>query len=200
MAEGLAKKQSQSTGGATNETRIVHEYDGILEGDTELPRWWVGGFLISILCAAVYWMAYEGFKAAPSPLQAYNEEAAAIASAEAAKALAAPLTNDLLASLSKQDSAIAQGRETFAQFCVACHGPNGGGQVGPNLTDSYWLHGGKPSDVYKVVRGGVLEKGMPSWGPQLGEGKVRSVAAYVLSLRNTNAPGGKAPQGELVAD
>ncbi len=176
---------------------IVHEYDGILEADNQLPRWWLGGFFASILFAALYWTAYEGLKTVPYPGEVYTQEAAEIASAEAAKAQAAPLTDALLLGMSQQPAAIGQGKETYSQVCVACHGPNAGGLVGPNLTDAYWLHGSKPQDLYRVVKNGVLEKGMPSWGPQLGEGKVRSVVAYVWTLRNQNVPAGKAPQGEL---
>ena len=62
-----------------------------------------------------------------------------------------------------------------------------------------WIHGGDPMSIYKTMKDGVVAKGMPAWGPQLGEAKTQAVSAYVLSLRNTNVPGGKAPQGEKFA-
>jgi cytochrome c oxidase cbb3-type subunit 3 len=177
----------------------VHEYDGIIEEDNQLPRWWLGTFYGAILFAAIYWTAYEGLKAAPSPVQSYRNEVAAVASAEAAKALAAgAVTNESLLSLSRDKSTVEQGKDTFQKLCAACHGPNGGGGFGPNLTDSYWLHGAAPESIYKTVRDGYLQKGMPAWGPQLGEEKVRSVVGYVLTIRGSNVAGGKSPQGELV--
>ncbi len=77
------------------------------------------------------------------------------------------------------------------------HAPTAAGRSAPNLTDNRWIHGGAPLQIYRTVLEGVPAKGMVAWGPQLGpEEKVRQVVAYVLTLRNTNVAGGKAPQGE----
>ncbi|HKA86871.1 MAG TPA: c-type cytochrome [Haliangiales bacterium] len=89
----------------------------------------------------------------------------------------------------------AGGKEIFATACAPCHAANAGGHVGPNLTDEYWLHGGRPADILASVRFGWVDKGMPAWGPVLGEANVRAVVAYVVSLKNTRVAGGKAPQG-----
>ena len=75
---------------------------------------------------------------------------------------------------------------------------DGGGNIGPNLTDAYWIHGSKPIDIFHTVIDGVPAKGMPTWGPQLGDDRIESVVAYVLSIRDTNVPAGKAPQGDRV--
>jgi cytochrome c oxidase cbb3-type subunit 3 len=98
--------------------------------------------------------------------------------------------------MSHTPTAVESGRQVFASTCAACHRADGGGNIGPNLTDAYWLHGSKPENIYSCVHDGVPNKGMPTWGPVLGEDKVETVVAYVLTLRNTNVPGGKAPQGE----
>ncbi|MEO6420141.1 MAG: c-type cytochrome, partial [Polyangiaceae bacterium] len=71
-----------------------------------------------------------------------------------------------------------------------------GGTIGPNLTDSYWIHGGAPDKIYATIHDGVLAKGMPAWGAQLGNSQVQSLTAFVLTLRDTNVAGGKPPQGE----
>jgi cytochrome c oxidase cbb3-type subunit 3 len=94
---------------------------------------------------------------------------------------------------------VQEGAAVFATTCAACHAPTGGGNIGPNLTDEYWLHGGAPEEIYKSIRDGFPTKGMPAWGAQLGERRVRAVTAYVLSIRNTHAPGGKPPQGDEYA-
>jgi cytochrome c oxidase cbb3-type subunit 3 len=92
---------------------------------------------------------------------------------------------------------VKHGAEVFAGKCVACHGDKGQGLIGPNLTDDYWLHGGgSPSEMAKVVREGVAEKGMPPWGPLLSADEVRDVVAFVRSIHGSNPAGAKEPQGE----
>ena len=97
---------------------------------------------------------------------------------------------------SPDPAALAAGKESFTTLCAPCHAATGGGAIGPNLTDEYWLYGGAPMEIYKTVKVGVPAKGMPAWGPQIGEAKTQAVTAYVLSIRNSHAPGGKAPQGD----
>jgi len=176
--------------------KIVHEYDGILEADNHLPRWWLFTLYGAIAFSAVYWLGYEAFKTFPSPGAAYAIEQAKAAEAEAAKLKALGEANDEnLLAMAKNAAAAAQGQEVFQKNCLSCHGPTGGGGIGPNLTDAAWLHGGKPMQVYKTIREGYTSKGMPAWGALIGEERVRVAAAYVLSIKGTNVPGGKAPQG-----
>jgi len=98
----------------------------------------------------------------------------------------------ILAAAGNQES-VAAGMQVFKANCAACHGVQGNGLVGPNLTDKYWIHGSGPTNVYKVISQGVAAKGMPPWG-HLGEEKMKLAAAYVLSIKGKNIPG-KAPQG-----
>lgn len=100
---------------------------------------------------------------------------------------------DDLVTASKDDKRVAAGAAIFATNCAACHGPKGNGLVGPNLTDEFFMHGGAPENVYKVLSQGVLAKGMPSW-THLGKDKMQDLTAYVLSLIGTNVAG-KAPEG-----
>jgi cytochrome c oxidase cbb3-type subunit 3 len=192
---------SERTDAEPKPTRVVHEYDGIIEQDNDLPRWWLGTLFGTIIFAFLYWGAYQELKFLHSPADTYRQEVAEAAAAEAKKALAAgPINEASLLAIAKDSRSLGEGRETFTKVCGTCHGANGGGLIGPNLTDAYWLHGGKPEDVYRAVKEGFVQKGMPAWGPQLGEEKVRTAAAYVLSIRNSHAPGGKAPQGDLLGD
>ncbi len=94
---------------------------------------------------------------------------------------------------------VAEGQELFLQYCVVCPPTSGGGSVGPNLTDAYWIHGGRPMDHHDVITNGVLAKGMAAWGNQLGPTRVESVVAYIMTLRNTEVPG-KAPEGEFYGE
>ena len=106
-----------------------------------------------------------------------------------------PPADDELTKLSQDKDAMAKAQQKFATTCASCHGPQGAGMVGPNLTDNFWLKGGKGGDIYKSIHAGAPAKGMPPMAPQLGgdEG-VKTMAAYVLTLKGKNLPG-KPPQG-----
>jgi len=176
--------------------RVVHEVDGIQELDNHLPNWWLVTLFGTIAFAVMYWFTFHVFDVGELPGRAYRREMAELAERQG-KDVA--VTNDTLADMSNDPGVVADGASTFTSTCAACHAPSGGGSVGPNLTDEYWLHGGSPEAIYQSVRDGYAAKGMPAWGPQLGGRRVQAVAAYVLTLRNSHAPGGKPPQGEKYA-
>jgi len=175
-----------------------HVYDGIVEHDNKLPLWWQLTLYGAVLFALAYWFGRR-LDAFPSPEQAFARDMAAQRAVEAERARARGTIDDsTLATLGKDPTTIEQGKSLFTATCAPCHRADGGGNIGPNLTDAYWLHGSKPTDIFHSVHDGVPAKGMPTWGPQLGDEKVETVVAFVLSIRNTNVPGGKAPQGEVV--
>jgi cytochrome c oxidase cbb3-type subunit 3 len=93
---------------------------------------------------------------------------------------------------------MASAKGLFALRCAVCHGPAAQGIIGPNLTDDYWLNGGKPTQIYHTITEGVPAKGMISWKSQLGAGQILALTAYVGTLRGTNPPNPKSPQGELL--
>ena len=86
-------------------------------------------------------------------------------------------------------------KETFITTCAPCHVADGGGLIGPNLTDEYWIQGGSPMQVMHTVNNGVLDKGMPAWNAVLKPDQVAGVVAYVMSLQGTTPAAPKAPQG-----
>lgn len=176
--------------------QVIHEIDGIQEYDNKLPNWWLYTLYASILFAVVYWYHYQASGFGESPAEAYKAEMDRALAAQATQIQVGEATPEALVALTKDPNAVALGKQVFASTCAACHRGDGGGMVGPNLTDEYWLHGGSPDKIYKTIASGVPDKGMPAWQPQLGALKTQAVAAYVLGLRGTNAPGGKAPQGE----
>lgn len=176
------------------ENKVVHEYGDIQEYDNKLPTWWLWTLYGSVIFGIGYWFYYHGLGAGELPVAELRRE-----TVEAAKRAGKGADENTLVALSADTSALKDGKEGFVTFCAPCHAPTGGGTIGPNLTDEYWIHGGDPMSIYKTMKDGVVAKGMPAWGPQLGEAKTQAVSAYVLSLRNTNVPGGKAPQGEKFA-
>lgn len=180
-----------------DENKVIHEVDGIQEYDNKLPNWWLYTLYGSILFSAGYWFHYQTSGFGDLPTAEYRVDMEKAAAVEAARIKAAGvMTPEALVALSKDKVTIDQGRQVFVATCVACHRGDGGGVVGPNLTDDFWIHGASPDSVLKTITSGVPDKGMPAWGPQLGIDRVRAVTAYVISLRGTNVGNGKAPQGE----
>lgn len=194
----MAKQSSAGSPGAQDQ--VIHEYDGVQEYDNDLPNWWLATFVVTVVFAAGYWLYYEGFRVAPGPRGSFDSDQTALAAAAASKQKSVgEATNEGLVKLSSESATLATGKEAFVATCAQCHRADGGGNIGPNLTDNAWLHGGAPVEIYKTVRDGFVEKGMPPWGPVLGEDKTRAVVAYLLSIRNTNVADGKPPAGTVVA-
>ena len=178
-----------------SEDRVIHVYDDDLEEqDNRLPLWWQYTLYGAIAFAALYWYGEIKLGAWKSQADAYQQEMVAVRLAEAQKG--GTLSAETLMAMSKDGATTDAGKKVFTTTCVACHRADGGGNIGPNLTDDYWLHGSKPTNIWTTVHDGVANKGMPAWGPQLGDEKVADAVAYVLTLRGTNVVGGKPPQGD----
>lgn len=177
---------------------LDHNYDGIRELDNHLPPWWKWLLYGSIVWAAIYLVLYHVSGTLPLMDAEYQAEVEA-ANAQKAKFLASnpPAAIDENALVYEPNEAIlAKGKQVYTINCVSCHMAEGQGSIGPNLTDDYWLHGGSIKDIYTVIKNGVQEKGMIPWGPVLSPEQIRDVAFYIRSLRGTNPPNPKAPQGE----
>lgn len=173
---------------------IVHKYDDIEEEDNRLPNWWLGILFGTMVFGFGYWLVLHTARAMPDIRADYVAEVDAIKKARAA---ANPMSDDAIAAAASDPTMVDEGQKVFASTCASCHAANGQGLVGPNLTDKFWLHGNKPSEIVKSVTDGFAEKGMPAWGPILGAEKVKRVAAYVISLKGKNLPG-KEPQGDAL--
>ncbi len=169
---------------------ILHEYDGIEEADNHLPVWWLVTFFGAVIFAAIYWSVYSSYGLLQPPFADYQEEQAVIDAASGAL-----LTDAQVAAFAADPARVTEGRAVFAQNCVVCHGERAEGKIGPNLTDGTWIHGGAAKDIFNTIRLGFAPKAMPQWGNVLGPHRTQSVAAFIISLRGTNATGGKEPQG-----
>lgn len=176
---------------ANDEPRLMeHEYDGIREYDNALPGWWLTTLYLSIAFSIGYWFYYQVFKG-PSLWAELVRDEAAVARKMAERS---PMTDELLVKLSHDAETTTKARALFVQQCAQCHGLDGEGKIGPNLTDPAFLHGNRPTDIYQTITTGYTPKGMPAWGPLLGPEKVRGLAAYVVSMQGKNLPG-RAPEG-----
>ena len=175
---------------------LDHSYDGIEEFDNPMPRWWVWIFWATIVFSVLYIVDIGGFMQGPGRIADYNRSIA-----EAEKRFpksTGPADAAVLGALAKNQKAIALGKTVFSTNCAVCHRADGGGNIGPNLTDEFWLHGGSIGEINKTIAEGVLAKGMPNWGKMLSPEQVNAVTAYVASLAFSNPPNPKAPQGDKV--
>jgi cytochrome c oxidase cbb3-type subunit 3 len=177
-----------------------HSYDGIEELDNALPSWWINGFYLSIIFAIGYFIYYS-LGEGPSLLNEYKHaksdyEIAQFYQKNAVKVIG----EDVLRAFLKDPARIKAGQGIFQSKCVACHGAQGQGGIGPNLTDDFWLHGGKMAEILNTITNGVLDKGMPPWGPVLSQEEIYSVLTFVKSLRGSHPANAKAPQGALVKE
>jgi cytochrome c oxidase cbb3-type subunit 3 len=181
----------------TEDQLLDHNYDGIQEYDNPLPTWWVTMFWISIVFA-VFYTVYYHYGHGKLAVEAYNEDMVAFYELQAEQLLAmGEIKESTLLDLMEDDSMMATGASLFASKCAQCHGNKGEGNIGPNLTDEYWLHGGKLTDIYYTVTEGVPSKGMLAWKNQLGPAEILSVSAFVGSLRGSDPSPAKEPQGEV---
>jgi len=173
---------------------LAHEYDGIEEYDNPLPGWWVWIFWATIVFSLGYWIYYQ-MGPGPSVIAQYEADVQVAAARQPRPATAGAETDEAILGLEKDPRAMAAAKEIFGTRCMACHGPQGQGVIGPNLTDDYWIHGGRPTEILHTIAEGVPEKGMVPWKDQLKPEELRLMAAYVLSLAGTNPPNPKPPQG-----
>ena len=177
---------------------LDHNYDGIRELDNILPPWWVGLFYATILIGVVYFSYYHiSDKGLSSSEQYVVEMEEAEAAVKAYLAKQADQVDETNVELLLDEDQLALGESIFMNKCAVCHQADGGGGVGPNLTDEYWLHGGDIKDVFTTIKYGVPEKGMISWKSQLRAGDMQRVASYILTLVGTTPAAPKAPEGDL---
>jgi len=181
-----------------NPLLLDHEADGIRELDNKLPRWWVWLFYLSIGFAGLYLVYYHVLGAGQLMAAEYQAEMAVGDKVKQASMAKFESAIDALEP-SQDPYAISQGRQTFANLCAPCHRADGGGLVGPNLTDDYWIHGPKFADQVKTIWNGVPEKGMITWKGMLKPDQVLAVASYLHTLRGTKPANPKPPENQAGA-
>jgi len=177
---------------------LDHDYDGIKELDNHLPPWWVAMFYGCIVIGVVYFSYYHIFNYGDSQIEQYEKEMEngdrAVAEYLSKQKNRVDESNvEVLADAGD----LAHGKKIFEEKCFACHGKLGEGGIGPNLTDEYWVHGGSIKNVFRTVKYGVSGKGMQAWKDQLRPLEMQEVSSYILSLKGSNPPNAKEPEGEL---
>ncbi len=179
---------------------LDHDYDGIKELDNALPPWWKYGFYITVVVGIIYLFHFHVWGTGKNPDQEYAEQMAEGQRLEEQyKARTKDIVDENNLTLADADG-IAAGKALYTQSCVACHAPDGGGGIGPNLTDNYWIHGGKLSEIYKTIKIGYPEKGMQSWQSMYSPVQMRNLASFVQSLKGAKIANPKEPQGDLMQE
>lgn len=181
---------------------LDHNYDGIRELDNKLPPWWVYMFYATIIFGAIYLIRFHIFNDYDQELEYDREVAAAKLEIEAYKKTAKNLVDANTVALLTDASDLNAGKTLFESNCVACHMADGGGGIGPNLTDEYWILGGGIKNVFNTIsEGGRDGKGMVAWKQILKPMEIAQVASYVLEKINGETPANpKAAQGEIWID
>lgn len=177
---------------------LEHDYDGIKELDNELPPWWVGLFYATVIFSVIYMFRFHVFDG-DNQIEEYEKSMVAAREAVEEYKKNAPdlLTADNVIMLT--DAAdISKGKEIYDMKCAVCHKPDGGGSIGPNLTDDYWILGGDIKDIFHTIsEGGRAGKGMIPWKSDLNPTDIARVSSYIKTLHGTNPADAKEAEGDL---
>ncbi|MDO6597071.1 cbb3-type cytochrome c oxidase N-terminal domain-containing protein [Oceanihabitans sp. 2_MG-2023] len=181
-----------------HEIILDHNYDGIKELDNNLPPWWVYSFYISIVFGVVYLLKFHVFNGENQYQELEMEYAQAKIDIEEYKKTAKDLVDFNTVEILTDAADLGNGKKIFETNCVACHKADGGGGIGPNLTDKHWILGGGIKNVFKTItEGGRDGKGMIAWKQSLKPSEINQVASYVLQFQGTTPAEPKAAEGDI---
>lgn len=185
---------------AEKEIELDHDFDGIKELNNPIPFWFNLLFYGTVVVAFGYMLVFHVFNTGDLQAKEYEKE---VAQAEVDKQAyikqAGNLIDENTVTLITDEAKLKEGQEMFIAKCAVCHGDKGQGNVGPNLTDEYWLHGGDVSSVFKTIKYGVPSKGMVAWQNSMNGAQMQALTSYIHTLKGTNPAGAKEPQGEKEA-
>ena len=197
--KNLMQKLTKTTPMASEGALLLdHDYDGIKELDNDLPPWWKYLFIGSVIWGFAYFIHYEMLGGDNQEMELKKEIAEAQIALEEYKKTAPDLMDAESVTLMTDAGDLAKGKAIYEMNCAACHKIDGGGQIGPNLTDDHWILGGGIKNVFHTIaEGGRDGKGMVAWKAMLKPTEMQQVASYVLSLQGTNPADAKAAEGDL---
>ena len=178
-----------------------HDYDGIKELDNNLPPWWVYLFYACIVFSVFYLVRYEIMGAPDQEAELKNEMAQAKIEVAEYMKTAPDLMDENTVTLLTDPADLTNGKTIFETNCAACHRADGGGQIGPNLTDDHWILGGGIKKLFHTItNGGRDGKGMIAWKGTLKPKEIQAVSSYIISLKGSNPKDPKAPEGDVWVD
>lgn len=181
-----------------HEIELDHNYDGIRELDNTLPPWWVYMFYATIVFGVVYLIRFHVFHEYDQKLEFEQEVAEAKIAIEEYKKTAKDLVDVTTVEFLAEAADLNAGKAIFTSNCVACHMADGGGGIGPNLTDKHWILGGGIKNIFRTIsEGGRDGKGMIAWKQTLKPVEMAQVASYIMTLSGTTPANPKAPEGDI---
>jgi len=180
---------------------LDHNYDGIRELDNELPPWWVWMFYATIIFGVVYLVRFHIYGDYDQAQEYDQDVAAATLAIEEYKKTAKDLVDANTVELLTEASDLSAGKSIYETTCIACHMADGGGGIGPNLTDENWILGGGIKNVFNVVsEGGRDGKGMVAWKQILKPIEIAQVSSYLLTFQGTTPANPKEAEGDIWVD
>ncbi len=174
-----------------------HAYDGIQEYDNPLPGWWKWLFVVTIIFSPIYYMYFHMGPEGRSIHDKYDQQMADVFELRFSEIGVLEPNKETILKYMNDEKWVSVGQIVYTTNCVSCHGKEGQGNVGPNLTDNYWKNVTSVDQIAKVIDQGAANGAMPAWGARLHPNQVVLTAAYVASL-SKNPKDGKAPEGRLV--
>ncbi len=178
-----------------NEVPDGHNYDGIQEYDNPIPGWWSWIFVATIIFTPVYIIWFHAPGMDRNLLAQYDRAYAANLEQQFGEIGELLPDAETVMRFIDDDKWLAVGRATFQTHCVSCHGAAGEGASGVNLTDNVYKNVTNVAQIADVIANGAAGGAMPPWKTKLHPNAVVLTASYVASLRDTNAPGGRQPEG-----
>ncbi len=201
MSIEVSRPDSGSSGDTGHVSLTGHTYDGIQEYDNALPGWWKFLFWVGIFFAPLYYLYFHSGMEGRSIHDQYNTHMASVF--ETRFSQIGVLDADrktLLKYMNDEPQWLAVGQVVYQTNCTSCHGADGGGLVGPNLTDDHWKNVRNIEGIAGVIEHGAANGAMPAWKNRLShKNQIVLTAAYVASLRK-NPVAGKPPEGEPIPD
>ena len=200
MSTTFSEQPEQSAIAADIDQELLTEYssDGIQQYDNPLPGWWKFLFWFFVLFAPVYFLYFHAGRDGRSIEDQYNRHMAIVYEKKFAEIGELQPDKETILKYMKEKKWLNVGKAIYQSNCVSCHGANGGGLVGPNLTDDYWKHVNSVDDIAKVLINGAANGAMPAWNNRLTHpNQIVLTAAYVASLRE-NPVAGKGPEGKEI--
>jgi cytochrome c oxidase cbb3-type subunit 3 len=176
-----------------------HNYDGIQEYDNPMPGWWVWLFVATAVFSLVYWLYFETGVEGRSIFDEYGRHQASVMTVKFGEIGELQPDAATILTYMQDPKWLAVGKATYNANCVSCHGIDGGGGIGPNLTDNHWKGVRSIEDIANVIKNGAANGAMPAWGSRFNHPNVLVLtSAYVASLRGSSPGNPKAPEGVVV--
>ncbi len=190
---------SETVSETPKENLTDHCYDGIQEYDNPLPGWWLFLFWLFIVFAPAYVLYFHLGVESRTMEGQYDQQMENILQLRFAELGDLKPDRETILKYMDDPKWLAVGKVVYKTNCVSCHGPDGGGIVGPNLTDDYWKNVQHVEDIVKIIQNGAANGAMPAWKNRLSHiNQIVLTASYIASMRSQPVPGNGKQEGSVI--